>query len=467
MASITFDRFDVGLDSRKGKSVADANRMRVLTNAYVTTGRAIRKRPGLTAVAELEAGTVGLRAGGGVLNTFYGVTPVAHANPLFLANKIAHPTPTHEATKIHYADMFLGFLYVSAEYDDGSIKHHYLDGSATTFIADVNCPNTAAVIKAANHVFAIGRPPEDTVRFSAAGAPKNWTAASDAGFLPVGQNQDGAGQAYALGQFQKELVVYFSDGAQIWTVDENPTLNAINQKIFGVGTKYPRSPASFATDNFFLADIGYRSITLNTVTDNKQDSDVGSPIDDFVVPLLPEIGTIEGVMDIYASGLGQFWGFIGSTAWVYSFSKSAKIAAWSKYTFPFAPDDVTQLNNTLYLRFGNLVYKLDKSVFTDNGQAIAVEIEMPYVDAKKSGILKMFTGFDAVVTGTGMLSVRFDPRNEALITSEVEISDDTRPGEMTPIEITAEAIAPRITHAADEAFQLDLLQFYFFELGPT
>lgn len=461
MGTITYDRFDVGLDRRKGKSVADANRLRALTNAYVTTGRAIRKRPGLTVVAELEPGTVGLRAGKGVLNTFYAVTPVVHANPLFLANKITHPTPILEATEVHYCDAFLGFLYVAAEYSDGSIKHHYLDGSANTYIADVNCPNTAAVSKGANKIFAISTG-GDTVKFSATGAPKDWTTASDAGFLPVGQHQDGAGEAQALGQFQKQLVVYFSDNSQLWTIDEDPDLMEIDQKIFGVGTLYPRSPASFATDNFFLADIGYRSITLNAQTDNKQDNDVGSPIDDLVTPTLP----VDSSISVYASGLGQFWGWIGSTAWVYSFSKSAKIAAWSKYTFPFAPDDVTQLNNTLYLRYGNLVYMLDKAVFTDSGQAIEVEIEMPYLDAKKAGINKMFYGVDAVIEGTVQLSLRYDARDEGLITSEIEITSDSRPGELTPVEVCAVSIAPRITHSANEAFQLDLLEFYFHELGP-
>ena len=45
MASITFDKFDGGLDLRKGASVSDANKLRVCTNAYVTTGKGIQKRP--------------------------------------------------------------------------------------------------------------------------------------------------------------------------------------------------------------------------------------------------------------------------------------------------------------------------------------------------------------------------------------------------------------------------------------
>ena len=38
MPAITFDRFDGGLDVRQLASSADANRLRTLQNAYVTTG---------------------------------------------------------------------------------------------------------------------------------------------------------------------------------------------------------------------------------------------------------------------------------------------------------------------------------------------------------------------------------------------------------------------------------------------
>jgi hypothetical protein len=120
MRSIAFERFDYGLDLRKGQSTSDANRLRVLKNGYTSEGRTIRKRPGLTRVGSLEAGTVGLFAGGGKLNTFYGGDgTVTHANPLFQAHNVKHPTiPSEPIVAVHYADMFNGYLYVSAEYEN-------------------------------------------------------------------------------------------------------------------------------------------------------------------------------------------------------------------------------------------------------------------------------------------------------------------------------------------------------------
>lgn len=518
MPSINYDRFDVGLDLRKGASVADANRLRVLKNAYVTTGRAVKKRPGLNRIATLETGTKGLVGASGKLHTFYALGSITHANTLFQANKVPHQTSiTDEVSKVHYAGIFLGYMYVSLEYTNGQIKHAYLDdpgawaattaytlgafrrpsvkagyryevttagtsgGSEPTWpttpgntvvdgtvtwtcraytVVDANCPHTAAVIRSASHLWAIDG---DTVPFCAAGAPRDWTTASDAGFLPVGLQQEGGSvEAKALGQFQNKLVVFFADSAQIWDVNVDPALNAIFQRIYGVGTKWPLSPASFATDVFFLAYSGFRSITVNSMTENMQDSDVGSPIDTLVAPVSDSANPI----GLYVPGFGQYWCFIGNKAWVYSFSRSAKIAAWSEYDFAVTVDAAATLENKLYIRSGDIVYEVSSSISTDDGQPFEVVVELPFLDAKKPGILKQWLGMDLVVTGTVDLSFRYDPRNENLITDAVTLSSDTRPGDINPPEVCSTALAPRFVHNANEEFQLDLLTLIYEDLGP-
>lgn len=89
MATITFNKFDLGIDLRKSAPVSDANRLREMKNAYVTTGLATAKRPGFVKIATLEAGTQGLSAALGKLHTFYGgAEEITHANPLFKANRL-------------------------------------------------------------------------------------------------------------------------------------------------------------------------------------------------------------------------------------------------------------------------------------------------------------------------------------------------------------------------------------------
>ena len=459
MPSITFDRFDAGLDVRKGASVSDANRLRVLDNCYVTTGRTIRKRPGISVVAHLEAGTKGLRSAGGKLNTFYATGTITHADSRFVSNKVEHPTlSSMEVDKVHFADIFNGYVYVSVQYNNGDIRHHYLDGSSPTHVSDSNCPNTAAVVKKASKIFAVG---DDVVRFSKTNDPRDWTAASDAGFLGVGVQQAGATDPTALGAYAGNLVVFFRDSAQIWRVDPNPGNMVFVQRV-DVGCPYPYGAANMAGDVFFAGFDGVRSITTQAVTGNLIDVDVGSPIDALVRPLMTPSAPVRA---FYYRGGGQFWVMVGAVAFVYSFSRTSKISAWSRYTFPFQIDDVTELEGALYFRSGNTVYLFDRDAHSDAGLPFDVTIEFPFLDFRAPGILKQIHGMDAVMVGSAEISHRFDARQPSFVTDPVMVSSDTRPGEMTPVELCSVGIAPIIRNTVNEEFELHAGTYYFDALG--
>lgn len=466
--SITFERFDYGLDLRKGKSTSDANRLRVLKNAHATEGRTIRKRPGTTKVATLEAGTSGLFAGNGKLNTFYGGTAtITHANTLFKANNARHAaTPATQISKVHWADVFNGYVYASVEYTDATKKHHYFDGAApgATHITDTNCPHTAQVTKIASKIWAVGVN-ADVVRYCATNAPRNWTLANDAGFLPVGLQQSGASNAVGLGFYSNRLVTFFADSSQIWQVDVDPAKNAFLQAV-DVGTIHPYSHANMSGDVFFFSPAGVRTITRQDVTTNLIDSDVGSPIDRELLD-----GSLIGITNPRAQfyrGAGQYWLYEGNKALVYTFSRTSSVSAWSLYEFPFNLDYMDELNADLYIRSGNDVYKMDRNVKTDDGQEYEVLVEMAYLDMKLPGMLKQFHGMDAVITGNAFISHRFDPRNTDLLTDPpVEILGDTRSGYVYPVELLATNIAPVIRNYDDQEFELHALTYYFDSLGPV
>ncbi len=459
--AITFDRFEVGLDLRKGPSVSDANRLRQLKNAYVTTGKVVRKRPGLRKVATLEAGTKGLVAGLGKLNTFYESGSITHADPLFQAHQVAHPSSSRAVARIHKGDVFEGFLYVSVEYADGSIWHHYLDGVSPSHITDANCPQTASWIKMSSKIWAVDG---DVVRFSATSLPRDWTTAEDAGFLPTGLQQTGALEALALGQQERDLVVYFADSAQIWVPDPDPALHVFKKPINGVGTRWPRSVNNVSGDSFFLSDYGFRSISMRGATDNLTDVDVGSPIDAIVTPLLTS--GIDPVSAYYAGG-GQYWCAIGSTIFTYTFSRTMKISAWAQYDIGVPIDDMAELGGKLYIRSGDDIYQVDESVHTDDGAAYEMVMEMPFLDFKLPGVMKQIVGVDAVIQGEAELQLRWDPRDTSLITEPVPLGGDTRPGAMTPVEVMATSVAPVITSRTDQPVQIDSLTFYYNALGVT
>ncbi len=519
MPAISFEDFSSGLDLRKGASVSDANRLRKLTNCYVTTGKTIKKRPGLSMVANLETGTKGLRAAGGKLNTFYATGTVSHADTRFVANKIQHPTlPAMEVQKIHWADVFNGYVYVSAQYNNGDIRHHYLDdpsaltawAASTALTAktlrrpttsngyqyevttagttgtteptwpttigatvtngtvvftcrgreiwDSNCPHTASVAKKASKIFATK---DDVVRFCATSAPRDWTTSSDAGFLGVGVQQTGVTTPTALGEYAGNMVVFFRDASQVWTVDPDPSKMAFVQGL-DVGCPYPHGAANMAGDVFFASYDGIRSITTQSTTGNMIDVDVGSPIDSLIKA---DFSVGDDIRAFYFRGGGQYWVMKGASAYVYSFSRTSKISAWSKYVFPFAITDVTELDGDLYFRAGETVYKLDEDSATDAGVNFTVEIEFPYLDFKTPGVLKQIMGMDAVMLGSASFAIKFDARQPDFITPAATLSGDTRPGEITPVEVVSVGIAPVITATNSQPFELHAITFYYENLA--
>lgn len=434
----------------------------MLNNAYITAGRVIRKRPCLRQIARLEAGTIGLRAAGGVLNTFYSQGSITHANTLFVAHKAVHPTTAAlNPTVAHYGENFNNFLYAAVEYTDGSVKHHYFDGASpgATHIADVNCPNTKSVAKLQEKIYAIKN---SEVGYCKTADPRDWTAASDAGTLAAGTNAAGSDTVVSIAEFRKMLAVFFSDSTQVWAVDADPTLNAINSTANGIGTVHAKTPVTLSGELIFLGKAGFRSLSTIALTNNLQENDIGSAID----KLRPELVDSDDPIGVYYPALGQLWVINRTRVYVYSFSRSAKLSAWSTFDIPFIADAAAVLANDLYIRSGDLVYIVDPLVYSDNGIVPLVEVEMFYQDAKLPGILKQFIGFDGVVVGHPDIAFKFDPRNTALQTDFVSVEGDMRPGEMFPMEVCATSVAPVFRHQADEEFQIDQLLCYFQSLGP-
>lgn len=521
MPSLTIDKFDGGLDLRKGAAVADANRLRELLNAYVTTGHHIKKRPGLTRVAELEPGTVGLVPGIGRLNTFFSDAAVAHSNPLFRANRLEHPTdPARALAQIYRGEVFNGALYVSSRYDDGSKFHHYLDAddawvAATNYalgdfvepttpngfryeatadagssdsaeptwptvvgatvvdagitwtcrskaIADANCPHHPSFVRAASKIFS-PNPDAENVRFSATNAPRDWTTASDAGFLPTGVQATGDAVPTGVGRYRSKLAVSHSDQIQTWVVDEDPNNHALDQ-IVDVGSLYPRTFGNVSQDLYFLSPFGFRSISTLELTGNLQDLDVGSPIDELAVA---DLASTTDPQALFFHGGGQYWCHLyGGVVWVFTYSRVSKVYAWSRYEFPVTIDAMAELGNVLYLRSGDVVYRVDASAYTDDGTLYTVRARLPFLDAKKPGQLKQWLGVDYVMAGEADCSFLYDPDDEALETDPVAVSGNTAANGMIPVECMSTEIALVFSNRDDADWQLQRIVLYHDNLGP-
>lgn len=115
-----------GISRLRDKGGASAETLFDLQNAYVTTAKTIKQRPGRTAFLTLNPGTVGLEAFDGQFYTF-AATFVAQDDPRVTCVVLRHPTlPTQSLRKIHFAQPFLARFYVVAEFDNGDIRHYWV-----------------------------------------------------------------------------------------------------------------------------------------------------------------------------------------------------------------------------------------------------------------------------------------------------------------------------------------------------
>jgi len=338
-----------------------------------------------------------------------------------------------------------------------------------TPITDANNPRSKSVTKAASRVFAING---ETVRYCKAGGPRDWTTSSDAGFLPVGLQQDTKSSCTAVGTFQESLVVFFPEGAQIWNVATDPSANAISKRIYGVGCKAPLSLASFSNDLMFLSPFGFRSMTVQVQTSRIDDTDVGVPIDSLVQLDIAITDAVSDKIDTFGTWihqLGQYWSVMDmgtySKVWAYTYSRSSKLASWSEYVFPVRIRAIATLDGKVYLRTNTSLYEVSADIFTDDGTLVDVEIQMAFQDSKSPGVLKQVYGADMVVDGTPQLSFKYDPRDLDKESIPQDITGDTRPGDIIPVEICAAAIAPVFRHSKDEGLEIDVLTLYFNQLG--
>jgi len=468
MPAITFDDFAIGLDRRKGRGVADANRLYDLKNAYVTPGKAIKKRPGFTLVATLSGNTKGLIPYDGKLNLLvaYGSSnTVSTATFQTISLGTASSGFSTTLARVHDAEIYNGVIYSAAEDGGGAVKHHY----GTTLVAQTSCPSSKSILRASERIFAIDpATANNNVSFCEVGVPTTWapaTSAAGAGFLPTGLQAPGDPTPEALGLYQKQLAVINSDSIQTWNLDPDQGLMSLSDVIPNIGTRYPASVVNVAGDLYLLSDLGFRSVSLLTLTQNLAEIDVGTPVDSLVRAQLPATYP----RGVYVRSLGQYWCAIGTTIWVYSFSRTAKVSAWSYYTVPWSVDDVTELDGVVYVRSGQDVYKLDETAYQDaNGAetaAIEVIVEMPFLDFKKPGQLKHILGADIVISGTASLTFRYDAQTPASITDAMSVTGDSRSQGLLPVELLATEIAPKLVHSANEAFQLDQLSLYYEVLG--
>jgi hypothetical protein len=165
---------------------------------------------------------------------------------------------------------------------------------------------------------------------------------------------------------------------------------------------------------------------------------------------------------------------------VFTHSSKAGLNAWTRYVLPETIQGIAKYRNYLFIRAGTAggienIFSFNPSSYQDATKLtvapsyptsnIDVEILSSYNSLGKPGLWKQVYGSDVMFTGTADLQHRWDSRSTSEETTAFELSGDTRPGALIPVELMTTDISYKITKDDNTDFQLNGLTYYYNDLG--
>lgn len=333
-------------------------------------------------------------------------------------------------------------------------------------VKDPKCPNSKVVAIAASKIFAAD---DDIIPFSATVNPLDWSTPQDAGFLPFGLQSYGSNPCTALGIYRSNLVALNAEGYQMWQVDEDPANMAILDSS-PVDCPFPRSVQPVGNDLAVLSARGIRSIGVAGASTNLQAGFFGKQIDPLVLAAIQTLESNDDAIGLFWPGAGQYWLFFGSEAFVLTLNGGNKDMSFSRYTFPSAVTDWAILGTDLYLRSGDLVWRVDSDAIYDDQQEdsnvggdneeFLGRMWWPYLDFGQVGVEKQLEAFDLVCSGTVEVQFGYDQRDASLVTAPYEIDGDTLPGTAVPMPLAGPSFQFRLNFAGGQAWSWNAANLY-------
>ena len=116
-----------GMSTLRVKGGASSKGLQLLKNGWITSARTMQARPGADFDRTMPVGSHGVIGFADKFHTFSSA-PIANSDPVVDVDILLHPTGGAAGIKeIHKAFVYLGRLYVVAEFTDGVVQHYYLE----------------------------------------------------------------------------------------------------------------------------------------------------------------------------------------------------------------------------------------------------------------------------------------------------------------------------------------------------
>ena len=206
--------------------------------------------------------------------------------------------------------------------------------------------------------------------------------------------------------------------------------------------------------------------------ENAEGADIGAGIDDIVTPHVETWALSYPPKSIQYSGGSQYMCAVEKEIFVFTFSKTSDVHAWSQYSLPNAIIDIAAWRSYCFVRCeddsgGESIYSFNPDSYKDGfaTSLFPVEITNSYQTLRSPGRWKKIYGMDVLFNGTANFQHRYDARESAEATTAISLSGDTRPGQLIPVELMTTELSFKITQQLDSEFQLNAITYYYDQLG--
>ncbi len=262
--------------------------------------------------------------------------------------------------------------------------------------------------------------------------------------IGLGQNSYQTDVLVTAAPYQDKYAIFFRHSIQIWSLNDDPTLNALGQVLQEIGCVAQRGAVAVGQlDVLFLTDSGVRSLRVRDSSNNAFVVDIGSPIDNDIIPLMrsylsaPGTSTVNAVCGFEPTENRFIISFQDSNyvvhMWALSYYPEVKVTAWATYDYQcyIRADGVASTNlvekfltwkGALYARGGFNIGGISvdgltvydpslilRTTYANGFDASQCSGETPWWDAKHMELVKDSEALDVAMKGWWQVEAGFDP----------------------------------------------------------
>jgi len=433
---VLVEDFRSGVDDRRSAVAAPPGTLTYLNNGHITRGGEIEKRKAFIPYLDFTGSAPIWGMAGGLLSDYapasnelwvYGDGAEPAGIPAYVTwVPITDPTGSGRAVRRFRAVDFWGDLPLAlVEYEDRTSELFYGTswiGAAAWDFTDPNRLRDVLILQ--SKAYGVQK---SQLLYSGVGEPTKWNTSDAVGSGLDDMSHEGPDfyDLTTVGTYQNRIATFSRSSCIIWGVDPDPAQNILLQAIPNFGCIAPRSLVALGeADLLFLSYSGVRSLQARDSSNIATVEDIGVPINQTINALVRALSsdpTLPVERDVWAIGAmepedNRYWLVIEDVVYVLSYFPGSQISAWSTYTPGFTIDDMTTWGRRLLVLSDNVIYTygaLDP-VNESEYDSTKVEVEIPYLDARKPATHKQFTAVDLAADGRWDVYMGFDPNRPEL-----------------------------------------------------